>query len=294
MDTLGVLTVRVKHRGARLIRCYLQYIHPSRNHRSAFRLPRRQAREIGAAALVATALSLWCRAHFRTWWPLFAHSHSLTLSLSLKHTHTSNLGFQLTQLSQWEGRRWNGKVERSAEKVLFNTGFTTSASGGGGQQLQCSGKPVCGESIMWNHHESNQKSGQRVQKFIEQVHNAASRIASPRADSVFVGQCLSVVHCPPACVKWEEWWGKTLCPGWDTHRSPHSALFSKTGGRRGSYAPFGHIGSRVQPQQRQRWRVGMCIFEWCGVVIGGLIEPSAGSRRLWNPGFSRVEKVACR
>ena len=31
-----------------------------------------------------------------------------------------------------------------------------------------------------------------------QVHNAASRIASPRTDSVFVGQCLSVVHCPPA------------------------------------------------------------------------------------------------
>ena len=117
-------------------------------------------------------------------------------------------------------------MERSAEKVLFNTGFTTSASGGGGQQLQCSGKPVCGESIMWNHHESNQKSGQRVQKFIEQVHNAASRIASPRADSVFVGQCLSVVHCPPACVKWEEWWGKTLCPGWDTHT--HSLSHSLT------------------------------------------------------------------
>ena len=79
-----------------------------------------------------------------------------------------------------------------------------------------------------------------------------------------------------------------------THRSPHSALFSKTGGRRGSYAPFGHIGSRVQPQQGQRWRVEMCIFEWCEVVIGGLIEPSAGSRQWWNPGFSRVEKVACR
>ena len=27
----------------------------------------------------------------------------------------------------------------------------------------------------------------------------------------------------------------------------------------------------------------MCIFEWCGVLIGGLIEPSAGSRRLWSP-----------
>ena len=51
------------------------------------------------------------------------------------------------------------------------------------------------------HHESNQKSGQRVQKFIEQVHNAASRIASTRADSVFVGQRLSLVHCPPALVE---------------------------------------------------------------------------------------------
>ena len=70
--------------------------------------------------------------------------------------------------------------------------------------------------------------------------------------------------------------------------------FSKTGGRRGGCVLFGHRASRAQPQQLQRWRVEMCIFEWCGVVIGGLIEPSAGSRRLWNPGFSRVGKVACR
>ena len=27
---------------------------------------------------------------------------------------------------------------------------------------------------------------------------------------------------PPACVKWEEWWCKTLCPGWDTHT--HGAI----------------------------------------------------------------------
>ena len=30
--------------------------------------------------------------------------------------------------------------------------------------------------------------------------------------------------CPPAC---EKWWWKTLCPGVDTHRSPHPALFQK-------------------------------------------------------------------
>ena len=47
MDTLGVLTVGEKQvclgvpRGrVRLIRCYLQYIHASRNRRHAFRLRR--------------------------------------------------------------------------------------------------------------------------------------------------------------------------------------------------------------------------------------------------------------
>ena len=44
----------------RLFRCYLQYIHASRNPRSAFRLLER--------VLLATALSLWRRAHFWTWW----------------------------------------------------------------------------------------------------------------------------------------------------------------------------------------------------------------------------------
>ena len=29
---------------------------------------------------------------------------------------------------------------------------------------------------------------------------------------------------------WKRWRWRSLCPGVDTHRSPHSALFSKTGG----------------------------------------------------------------
>ena len=76
---------------------------------------------------------------------------------------------------------------------------------------------------------------------------------------------------------------ETLCPGVDTHRSPSSALFSKNGGRRGGCVLFGHKVALTRQQQLQRWRVEMCIFEWCGVLIGGLIEPSAGSRQLWNP-----------
>ena len=97
--------------------------------------------------------------------------------------------------------------------------------------------------------------------------------------SVLKGR-LAMALLPPAC---ERWWWKTLCPGVDTHKSPHSALFSKTGGRRGGCVLFGHRASRAQPQQLQRWRVERCICEWCEVVIGGLIEPSAGSRRLWDP-----------
>ena len=112
--------------------------------------------------------------------------------------------------------------------------------------------------------------------------------------SVVVASLRAVDHrcCTPLLVEWW-WWKNPLSRVGHTQVAAFGA-FSKTGGRRGSYVPFGHIGSRVQPQQGQRWRVEMCIFEWCEVVIGGLIEPSAGSRQWWNPGFSRVEKVACR
>ena len=78
VHTLGVLTVGVKgrcpievlHRGVRLIRCYLQCIHASRNLRSALRL--RTLTKSGGLRWVldATALSLWRRANFRTGWSL--------------------------------------------------------------------------------------------------------------------------------------------------------------------------------------------------------------------------------
>ena len=55
----------------RPFRCYLQYIHASRNPRRAFQL-RRLAKSAAAAGVVATALSLWRRTHFRTWRPIFA------------------------------------------------------------------------------------------------------------------------------------------------------------------------------------------------------------------------------
>ena len=82
---------------------------------------------------------------------------------------------------------------------------------------------------------------------------------------------------------------ETLGPGVDTHKSPAPALFQK---------PVAGVVVvsflDIKLQQLQRWRVEMCIFEWCEVWIGGLTEPSAGSRRWWSPGFSRVGKVACR
>ena len=67
----GRCLIEVLHRGVWLIRCYIQCIHASRNPRSALRLRRLAKSGALARVLVATALSLWCRAHFRTWRSLF-------------------------------------------------------------------------------------------------------------------------------------------------------------------------------------------------------------------------------
>ena len=108
------------------------------------------------------------------------------------------------------------------------------------------------------HHGSKQiKLDSVVNSFLAGTRSDVSDRIHRASIALLASVCLSAAG--PLLV--EGWWWKTLCPGWDTHRSPHSALFSKTGGRRGNHAPFGHIGSRVQPQQGQRWRVEMCIFE---------------------------------
>ena len=133
--------------------------------------------------------------------------------------------------------------------------------------------------VSWNHHDSKPKEEWSHSLIKRQVRRADQALLPTLAHSFVACGRARVPHAP-AC---KEWWWKTLCPGVDTHRSPHPALFLKTGGRRGGCVLFGHRASRAQPQQLQRWRVEMCICEWCGVVIGGLIEPSAGSRRLWNP-----------
>ena len=72
--TLGILTLRVKglcvievSRGrVRLVRCYFQHFHASRNPRSAFRL--RMLAESGWLSLVLG--SRRSAAHFCAWWPL--------------------------------------------------------------------------------------------------------------------------------------------------------------------------------------------------------------------------------
>ena len=73
------------------------------------------------------------------------------------HTHTSNLGFQLTQIVSL-GRK---VMEQQGEKVqrleLLKKGFTRAASCNAQAAENCGGKPVCGEGIVRNHHESNRK-----------------------------------------------------------------------------------------------------------------------------------------
>ena len=47
--------------------------------------------------------------------------------------------------------------------------------------------------------------------------------------------------------------------------------FSKNGGKRDGCVLFGHRASLARQQQLQRWRVEMCIFEWCGVLMSGVV-----------------------
>ena len=116
-----------------------------------------------------------------------------------------------------------------------------------------------------------------------QVHGQTSLTASHDITS-FVGQRRDVMRWPPACesVVVQVAGGSVGRNPWS--RGGHtqvagSGAFSKTGGRRGGCVLFGHKASLARLQQLQRWRVEMCIFEWCEVWIGGLTEPSAGSRR---------------
>ena len=76
-------------------------------------------------------------------------------------------------------------------------------------------------------------------------------------------------------------WGGELAERNPLPRGGHTQVavvgaFSKTGCRRGGCVRFGHKATLARRQQLQRWRVEMCIFEWCEVWIGGLTEPSAG------------------
>ena len=43
----------------------------------------------------------------------------------------------------------------------------------------------------------------------------------------FVGHSPSEMLCPPAHVRWKEWWWKTLCPGVDTHTHSLSVGLSR-------------------------------------------------------------------
>ena len=112
VDTLGVL---VKHRC--LIGCacagvcgYSAAIYttftPLQNSRSAFRLRRLANSAWPRRALVATALSLWFRAHFRTWWSLFLAGARETSRLGPKSTFRDKCkGSEEMQIS-WQVQLW--------------------------------------------------------------------------------------------------------------------------------------------------------------------------------------------
>ena len=84
---------------------------------------------------------------------------------------------------EWKGGRVGGKI--LLNKLLMRVCSDSAAAHE--RWKNCGGKPVLGKDHM-KHYESNQRSGQRVQKFIEQVHEKASFLASQSQTTVFVGQ----------------------------------------------------------------------------------------------------------
>ena len=74
-----------------------------------------------------------------------------------------------------------------SQKVLLNNVFESAQVEAAFSSCSAVGNLFKGKDHM-KHHESNQKSGQRVQKFIEQVHEKASFLASQSQTTVFVGQ----------------------------------------------------------------------------------------------------------
>ena len=76
--------------------------------------------------------------------------------------------------------------------------------------------------------------------------------------------------------------------GWThTGRRGRRLFLSKTCCKQLGCVLFGHRASLAQWQQRQRLKVERCICGWCEVWIGGLTEPSAGSRRWLHPRSSK-------
>ena len=113
-------------------------------------------------------------------------------SIQETKTHTLRQLYSVNSVTTMGRMAKNRKVEESAETVWLNMvskgASLRSAAGCNSRAVdKCGGKPVSGKDHM-KHHETNQRSGQRGQKFIEQVHEKASFLASQSQATVFVGQ----------------------------------------------------------------------------------------------------------
>ena len=93
---------------------------------------------------------------------------------------------------------------------------------------------------------------------LAQVRNAASHIASPRTDGVFVGQRLSVVRCPPASM--------CLGTGSDACKKPdrRTLFFSAGGGERGTSLKVNVTSLKERSKKRKtrkekKGRRGACV-----------------------------------
>ena len=157
----------------------------------------------------------------------------------LQPTH-SDTCIQLTQLPRWEERRrtarWKSQrncmlnivqsgckmINRWLSKTVWLEKVSESAQVKAAfSSCNAEGKWFVG-SIM-NHHGNKKGDWTACAKVVAGTHQSVLWCFPSRCPAL-LDQVSSEMPGPPAC---EKWWWKTLCPGVDTHRSPHPALFQK-------------------------------------------------------------------
>ena len=129
------------------------------------------------------------------------------------------MGFQLTQVRLGRKvREQKGAWVRALER--FNIVVTKTAASKPAAQLLGTNRFV--GSIMQTTMNQKMENWSNSLWRNEQVHRDDQSLLPLLVHSFIACGRTRRPHAP-ACVKWKEWWWKTLCPGLDTHTHTHLA-----------------------------------------------------------------------